>query len=72
MTENDFSYQGREFENRVMEALCEIASISQTFKKGYNSRENGVTERTNQTISLMLEKRDGVAAEWDKVVPNVT
>ncbi|XGW22596.1 hypothetical protein V3C99_005091 [Haemonchus contortus] len=66
------SDQGKEFENDVMEALCRVAGISQTFTKGYNPRENGVTERANQTLLRMLKKRGGITAEWDKVIPNVT
>ncbi|VDO45687.1 unnamed protein product [Haemonchus placei] len=55
-----------------MEAICRVAGISQTFTKGYNTHENGVTERANQTLLRVLKKRGGITVECDKVIPDVT
>uniref|UniRef100_A0A7I4YT76 RNA-directed DNA polymerase n=1 Tax=Haemonchus contortus TaxID=6289 RepID=A0A7I4YT76_HAECO len=65
------SDRGKEFENSVMEALCRASGITQSFTKGYNPRENGVTERANKTILRMLKKRGGITSEWDEVIPHV-
>ncbi|KAL6743631.1 hypothetical protein Aduo_016651 [Ancylostoma duodenale] len=65
------SDRGKEFENSVMNALCEVAGIHQSFTKGYNPRENGLTERANQTLIKMLKKKEGITTEWDELVPHV-
>ncbi|EYC05399.1 hypothetical protein Y032_0082g1560 [Ancylostoma ceylanicum] len=65
------SDRGKEFENSVMAALCKVTGIKQTFTKGYNPRENGLTERANQTLIKMLKKKGGITTEWDELVPHV-
>ncbi|VDO11451.1 unnamed protein product [Haemonchus placei] len=65
------SDRGGEFENAIIEALCEILKIKQDFTKGYCPRENGLTERVNGTISRMLKKKTVVPAEWDRILPAV-
>ncbi|VDO97483.1 unnamed protein product [Heligmosomoides polygyrus] len=56
-------------ENSLMEELRGMMGINHIFTKGYNPRENGVTERFNQTLIQMLRKKVKVPAEWDKVLP---
>ncbi|VDK65020.1 unnamed protein product, partial [Cylicostephanus goldi] len=63
------SDQGGEFENKLMEELRKLMGCEQVFTKGYNPRENGITERFNQTIIAMLRKKAQVAVEWDKILP---
>jgi transposase InsO family protein len=65
-----FSDQGTEFENQVMDAICEIVGVQQLFTKGYIPRENGLTERANGTILSMLRKKTEVHCEWDTVLPH--
>ncbi|VDK63222.1 unnamed protein product, partial [Cylicostephanus goldi] len=55
------SDQGGEFENKLMDELSKLLGIQ--------PRENGITERFNQTIIAMLKKKVRVAVEWDKILP---
>uniref|UniRef100_A0A7I5E5B3 RNA-directed DNA polymerase n=1 Tax=Haemonchus contortus TaxID=6289 RepID=A0A7I5E5B3_HAECO len=63
------SDRGGEFENKVLEEITEIAKIKHTMTKGYNPRENGVTERMNATILAMLRKSTTVPTDWDVRLP---
>ncbi|VDO75569.1 unnamed protein product [Heligmosomoides polygyrus] len=60
---------GGEFDNKMMEELRAIMEIEHVFTKGYNPRENGVTERFNRTLIGMLRKKVRVPSEWDKMLP---
>lgn len=60
---------GGEFDNKLMEELRAIMGIEHVFTKGYNPRENGVTERFNRTLISMLRKKVRVPSEWDKMLP---
>uniref|UniRef100_A0A7I4XX54 RNA-directed DNA polymerase n=1 Tax=Haemonchus contortus TaxID=6289 RepID=A0A7I4XX54_HAECO len=63
------SDKGGEFENRVMEELMKVTKIQHITTKGYNPRENGITERLNGTIVAMLRRSTAVPTEWDKRLP---
>ncbi|KAL6723889.1 hypothetical protein Aduo_018844 [Ancylostoma duodenale] len=63
------SDQGGEFDNKLMQELRTHMGIGHVFTKGYNPRENGITERFNQTLIQMLRKKTSVPAEWDKILP---
>ncbi|KAK6009174.1 integrase core domain protein [Ostertagia ostertagi] len=63
------SDQGGEFDNRLMQELRSLMGIDQVFTKGYNPRENGLTERFNQTLIQMLRKKVSAPTEWDTMLP---
>uniref|UniRef100_A0A7I4Z234 RNA-directed DNA polymerase n=1 Tax=Haemonchus contortus TaxID=6289 RepID=A0A7I4Z234_HAECO len=65
----DMSDKGAEFENRVIEELTRITKIDHVTTKGYNPRENGVTERLNGTVIAMLRRSTIVPMEWDDRLP---
>ncbi|EYC17457.1 hypothetical protein Y032_0030g2059 [Ancylostoma ceylanicum] len=65
------SDRGNEFENSIMKALCEIMGIEQKFNEGYCPRENGVTERVNNTIVRMLQNETVVPTMWDRLLPPI-
>ncbi|VDK52496.1 unnamed protein product, partial [Cylicostephanus goldi] len=63
------SDKGGEFENKVMAELTKITKIGHVTTKGYNPRENGITERLNGTIVAMLRRSVTVPVEWDVRLP---
>ncbi|EYC39508.1 hypothetical protein Y032_0653g1175 [Ancylostoma ceylanicum] len=63
------SDQGPEFINSVLSEICDIVGIEQSVTKGYNPRENGITERVIGTLTRMLKKQTTVPAEWDVRLP---
>ncbi|RCN24317.1 integrase core domain protein [Ancylostoma caninum] len=63
------SDQGGEFDNKLMQELRALMGIDHVFTKGYNPRENGLTERFNQTLIQMLRKKARVPTEWDRILP---
>ncbi|EYC34832.1 hypothetical protein Y032_1367g3848, partial [Ancylostoma ceylanicum] len=65
------SDQGSEFVNNIMEELAKVAGITLTTTKGYNSRENGLSERAIGTIQRVLKKKIENPDNWDVMLPNV-
>ncbi|XGW13215.1 hypothetical protein V3C99_013667, partial [Haemonchus contortus] len=65
------SDQGPEFINSVLSGICEMTGIAQTATKGYNPRENGMTERAIGTLTRMLRKKTIIPADWDLMLPMV-
>ncbi|EYC35032.1 hypothetical protein Y032_1180g3735 [Ancylostoma ceylanicum] len=65
------SDQGPEFVNSILSEICEITGIKQSTTKGYNPRENGVTERAIGTITRMLKKKTVIPTQWDILLPMV-
>ncbi|VDP37330.1 unnamed protein product [Heligmosomoides polygyrus] len=63
------SDKGGEFENKVMAELTKITGIDHVTTKGYNPRENGLTERLNGTIVSMLRRSTVIPTEWDVRLP---
>ncbi|KAL6730064.1 hypothetical protein Aduo_001060 [Ancylostoma duodenale] len=63
------SDQGPEFDNKVLSELCTTFGLKQIFTKGYNPRENGLTERFNRTLLGMLRKKVKIPVEWDRLLP---
>ncbi|EPB70881.1 integrase core domain protein [Ancylostoma ceylanicum] len=57
------SDKGGEFENKVMAEIMRITKVEHMMTKGYNPRENGITERLNGTIVAMLRRSTVVPAE---------
>uniref|UniRef100_A0A183GV98 RNA-directed DNA polymerase n=1 Tax=Heligmosomoides polygyrus TaxID=6339 RepID=A0A183GV98_HELPZ len=64
------SDQGGEFDNKLMTELTATMGIEQIFTKGYNPRENGITERFNRTVIGMLRKKVEIPLEWDRMLPH--
>ncbi|KHJ96885.1 hypothetical protein OESDEN_03142 [Oesophagostomum dentatum] len=60
-----YSDQGPEFINSILSEVREITGIRQTTTKGYNPRENGMTERAIGTLTRMLRKKTVIPADWD-------
>lgn len=65
------SDQGTKFLNQVLSEICDLVGIEQYVTKGYNPRENGITERAIGTITRMLKKKTTVPADWDILLPTV-
>ncbi|EYC05726.1 hypothetical protein Y032_0080g1333 [Ancylostoma ceylanicum] len=65
------SDQGPEFVNSVLSGICNITGIEQSVTKGYNPRENGMTERVIETFTKMLRKKTVIPADWDLLLPMV-
>ncbi|EPB65351.1 integrase core domain protein [Ancylostoma ceylanicum] len=51
------SDQGGEFDNKLMQELRALMGIDHVFTKGYNPRENGLTERTLVAANDLLNLR---------------
>ena len=69
---NFHSDQGREFDNRVMAALCVKWGIKKTRTSGYAPWSNGMVERSNRTIKGLLRFL-GVdkTSTWDQELPKI-
>uniref|UniRef100_A0A914XW41 RNA-directed DNA polymerase n=1 Tax=Panagrolaimus superbus TaxID=310955 RepID=A0A914XW41_9BILA len=63
------SDMGREFDNKLMEAITRLTRIESVFSLGYNSQFNGLSERFIQTLKKTLAKRINVAVEWADSLP---
>ena len=66
------SDQGRESENKVMQELCLLCGAHKTRMTRYNPESDGLVERFNRTLLMMLamfagENRD----DWDDLLPAV-
>ena len=49
-----YSDKGREFDNALMEELCDLLKITPQTSCGYNPPVNGMVERTNCTVKNLL------------------
>ncbi|XGW09034.1 hypothetical protein V3C99_011385 [Haemonchus contortus] len=63
--------RGTEFLNSLLDELASVAGIKRSVTKGYNSRENGVSERAIGTIQRMLKKKVEEPDKWDMMLPHV-
>ena len=66
------SDQGREFENKIMQELCIMGGSHKTKTTPYHPESDGMVERFNRTLLMMLamfagENRD----DWDVLLPAV-
>ena len=66
------SDQGREFENHLMQELCLLCGAHETRTTPYHPASDGLVERFNRTLLMMLamfagENRD----DWDDLLPVV-
>ena len=64
--------QGREFESRVLQALCGLLGIKKTRTAPYHPQSDGLVERNNRTIKDMLSKVvNENHGDWDEWIPHV-
>ncbi|KAH7700597.1 gagpol and env protein precursor, partial [Aphelenchoides avenae] len=60
------SDRGGEFLNEIMQEVQKLTGVEQKFTVGHNPRENGVTERMNETLKGLLSKMSDGVSEWDQ------
>ncbi|KAH7723371.1 gagpol and env protein precursor [Aphelenchoides avenae] len=60
------SDKGGEFLNEVMQEIQKLTGVEQKFTVGHNPRENGVTERMNETLKGLLSKMTEGVSKWDQ------
>ncbi|KAH7721669.1 gagpol and env protein precursor [Aphelenchoides avenae] len=61
--------RGGEFVNEIIAEIAKVSGIDQKLTVGHNPRENGCTERMNQTLKALLMKMEDSALEWDQRLP---
>ena len=66
------SDQGREFENKIMQELCILCGSHKTRTTPYHPESDGMVERFNRTLPMMLAMFAGKNRDdWDDVLPAV-
>ena len=66
------SDQGREFENKTMQELCILCGSHKTRTTPYHLESDGMVERFNRTLLMMLAMFAGKNREdWDDLLPTV-
>ena len=66
------SDQGREFENKIMQELCILCGSHKTRTTPYHPESDGLVERFNRTLLMMLAMFAGKNREdWDDLLPAV-
>ena len=66
------SDQGREFENKLMQELCLLCGSHKTRTTPYHPESDGLVERFNRTLLMMLAVFAGKNREdWDELLPAV-
>ena len=66
------SDQGREFENKIMQELCILCGSHKTRITPYHPESDGMAERLNRTLLMMLAMFAGKNREdWDDLLPAV-
>ncbi|KAH7704917.1 gagpol and env protein precursor, partial [Aphelenchoides avenae] len=63
------SDRGGEFVNEIIAEIARVSGMDQKLTVGHNPRENGCTERMNQTLKLLLMKMEDSTLEWDQRLP---
>ena len=66
------SDQGREFENKILQELCLIGGSHKTRTAPYHPESDGMVERFNRTLLMMLAMFAGkFRDDWDDLLPAV-
>ena len=66
------SDQGREFENKILQELCLIGGSHKTRTAPYHPKSDGMVERFNRTLLMMLAMFAGKNRDdWDDLLPAV-
>jgi len=68
-----FSDRGTEFENEVLQNVCQILGIHKSCTTGYRPNSDGAVEKTQATISSIFAKTvKSHQKDWSDLVPYVT
>ena len=68
-----FSDRGTEFENEVLQNVCQILGIHKSCTTGYRPNSDGAVEKTQATISSIFAKTEKThQKDWSDLVPYVT
>ena len=63
---------GKEFSNKIVNALCRLTGINRRFIAAYNPRSDGKVERTVKTIKdTVVKLLHGAVALWPLYIPFV-
>lgn len=65
------SDQGKNFESKLIQLICERLSINKTRTTPYRPQSDGQTERFNRTLLDALAKLSDAQKDWDLLVPLV-
>jgi hypothetical protein len=66
------SDQGREFDNNLMAALCNLLGIDKVRTTSYKASTNGAVERMHRTLNALLAKSvEDNQRNWSAVLPHV-
>ena len=66
------SDQGREFCNRIVDALEELTGFKHRMTSAYHPQSNGLDERFNQTLKSQLQKLvNDRQDDWDDLLDNI-
>jgi hypothetical protein len=61
--------QGREFESELFSSMCELLGVEKTRTTPYHPNSDGLSERVNQTLGVMLRAVCQEDREWDEKIP---
>ncbi|UYV77011.1 hypothetical protein LAZ67_14002809, partial [Cordylochernes scorpioides] len=65
--------RGRVFQSKLISELTGLCSSAQRFTTAYHPQTNGLTERLNKTLAVMMSMYvDVEQKEWDVILPFIT
>lgn len=64
------SNKGSNFGNTLFPAVCRSLSVDKTLTTSYHQQENGLMERTNQTLTNLLRAFVEEKDDWDSKLPS--
>lgn len=66
------SDQGKQYESRLFQEMCEVLDITKTRNTAYHPRSDGMIERFNGTLETMISANvQEIHRDWDKHLPYV-
>lgn len=64
------SDRGTQFKSRFVKTICEMVGTKQVFTTAYHPQTNGLTERFNRTLAIMLSMNTNkLQSDWDLCIP---
>ena len=64
--------QGKDFDSKLIKALCELLEIEKTRTTAYHPESDGLVERLNKTLITMIRSLvDEEQKTWDIILPKV-